>query len=94
MLHRIEAVIPLPDLHLKVIFKGGEVRIFNARPYLTGPIFAPVTQPDYFVHVDVDEIAGSIFWPNGADCCPEFVYEMSEPECPDLSAGDQPVQRR
>jgi hypothetical protein len=77
MLHRIEAVIPLPDFRLKVIFKGGEVRIFNARPYLTGPIFAPVTQPDYFVQVDVDEIAGSIFWPNGADCCPEFVYEWT-----------------
>jgi len=78
MLHRIESVIPLEDFRLKVIFRGGEVNVFNAKSHLFGPIFAPVTQPDYFAHVDVDEIAGSIYWPNGADFCPEFVYEMSE----------------
>lgn len=80
MLHRIQDVIPLEDFRLKVVFRGGESRVFHAKPYLTGPIFAPVTRPDYFVRVDVDEIAGSIFWPNGADFCPDFVYECSEAE--------------
>lgn len=79
MLYRIENAIPLTDFRLKVFFQGGEVKVFNAKPYLFGPIFVPVTEPDYFAHVDVDEIAGSIYWPNGADFCPQFVYEMSEP---------------
>jgi len=82
MLHYIKYAIPLENFRLKLVFRTGEVKILNAKPHLTGPIFAPVTQPDYFAHVDVDEVSGSIFWPNGADFCPQFVYELSETEKP------------
>jgi len=85
-MHYIEDVIPLGNFHLKVTFRGGEVKVFNAKPYLTGPIFEPVNDPDYFAHVDVDEIAGSIFWPNGADFCPDFVYALPDAETSPSSA--------
>lgn len=82
MMHYVRQVIPLPDFHLRVTFRSGEVRVFDAKPHLTGPVFEPVNDPEYFVHVDVDEVAGSIYWPNGADFCPDFVYSLPEAEPP------------
>ncbi len=89
MLHYIKQVLPLKNFHLHVTFKNGEAKVFNARPYLSGPIFAALHDPRYFEQVKVDPISGSIFWPNGADFCPDFVHSLPETKlqiAPELDA--------
>lgn len=78
MPHYIKDVTPLENFCLKVAFRNGEIRVFDAMPYLNGPIFEPLHDPKYFSLVAVDDISGSIFWPNGADFCPDFVYSLPD----------------
>lgn len=78
MLHYIRRAEPLENFLLEVTFKNGETKVFDAKPYLNGPIFVPLHDPRYFEQVAVDPVSGSIYWPNGADFCPDFVYSLPE----------------
>ncbi len=89
MLHYIRKVVPLENFLLQITFKNGEVKIFDAKPHLAGAIFAPLHDPHNFAQVKVDAISGAIFWPNGADFCPDFVHSLPEAElqiAPELDA--------
>ncbi len=44
-----------------------------------GGIFAEIAVPDKFAEVYVDEMAGTIVWPNGADLAPEVLHGDFEP---------------
>jgi len=50
----------------------GEVDLTNE---LTGPVFEPLEDVNYFKKVFLAEY-GTIAWPNGADVAPEFLYEQ------------------
>src|SRR5262249_27218900 len=47
----------------------GEIDLSNA---LRGPVFQPLTDPEFFARFQVDD---TLVWPNGADYAPEFLYE-------------------
>jgi hypothetical protein len=49
--------------------REGEVDLVDA---LSGPVFEPLRDLDYFRRFVVDE---TLVWPNGADFAPEFLYE-------------------
>lgn len=77
MYPRVVAVHPLKDFKLEVIFSDGTKGIFDwserlkkARP---GGVFEPLQNPEYFAQVEAWE--GTIRWPNGADICPDVLYE-------------------
>ena len=42
MLHYIKKVTPPENFLLQVVFRNGETKIFDAKPYLTGPVFEPL----------------------------------------------------
>ena len=42
-------------------------------------VFQPLTDPAYFRRVRVKPDIGTIVWPNGADFCPDVLYERSTP---------------
>ncbi|NOS99320.1 MAG: DUF2442 domain-containing protein [Phycisphaerales bacterium] len=42
-------------------------------------VFAPLRNQDYFRSVRVNSDIGTIVWPNGADFCPDVLYERSRP---------------
>lgn len=65
----------MPDYHLLLTFENGEQRIFDVNPYLETGIFRELCDKAVFasVHVCFDTVE----WNNGADICPEVLYNNS-----------------
>lgn len=64
-------VRPLDGYRVEMLFSDGHRAQRDLRPYLVGPVFEPVRDPEYFRMVRVDERSGTIGWPNGADLAPD-----------------------
>ncbi|MBN2579898.1 MAG: DUF2442 domain-containing protein [Pirellulales bacterium] len=77
MFPRVQSVSPLPDYQLLLTFDNQEQRRFNMQPYLDKGVFAELKEEPLFrsVHVSFDTIE----WSNGADLCPEVLYDQSTP---------------
>ncbi len=72
----IKRVKHLKEYELSLSFGDGSVAVVNLRPYLRGKIFRPLKKIPYFKKVRVNRDIDTIFWPNGADFAPEFLYAM------------------
>ncbi|HSW44946.1 MAG TPA: DUF2442 domain-containing protein [Phycisphaerae bacterium] len=70
-----------PDGHqLSLVFEGGERREIDMADLLAFEgIFAPPADPAFFRRVEVNPDVGTIIWLNGADVCPDVLYERSHP---------------
>ena len=64
-------------LHLR--FKDGLEAVVNMDDVIErfDGVFAPLIDPEYFRLVRVDPELGTIFWPNGADVCPDVLYSYA-----------------
>jgi hypothetical protein len=40
-------------------------------------VFGPLQDPGYFATVVVDEVSGTVVWPNGLDLDPDVLYERA-----------------
>ena len=49
---------------------------FRGRVVGRGGVFAPLEDVMLFRQVAVDSEAGTIFWPNGVDFCPDVLYSL------------------
>jgi hypothetical protein len=76
MMVKVTKVIPMEKNHLKVFFSNGESGICDITSLIHGSLFKPLSDDSFFNHVAVDEYGG-IFWPNGADICPDVLYQMT-----------------
>lgn len=48
----------------------------------------PLKDPEFFALVTVDQEAGTIVWPNGADIDPDVLYEAAHPGSDRISRLD------
>ncbi len=73
---RIREVEALDGFNLRLTFSDGSERVIDLDAYLRGPVFEAmrVVDPELFRAVRVDEEAGTIVWPNGADLDPDVLY--------------------
>lgn len=71
-------VKPLEGYQLRINFSNGEVRRFDATPYLDKGIFTELKDTEYFQQVRV--CLGSIQWPNEQDFSPDTLYLTSRIE--------------
>lgn len=71
---------------LELTFDTGEVKVLDVEPLLSGPIFAELRR-DYglFRRVWVDDEAGTVVWPNGADLSPRTLYSRARDSVPSAS---------
>ncbi len=69
-------VKPLKNYMLEIIFSNGEKKKFDVNPYLKFKPFEQLKDEREFKKV---KIAGlSIEWENGADICPDELYNNSK----------------
>ncbi len=73
---------PTADFCLRLRFSDGVVKEVYVLDLLSGPIFEPLKDPDYFRLATLDQNAGTVVWPNGADIAPEALWDL-----PDLAAA-------
>jgi len=77
-MHYVTNVSYLGGYRLKVWFEDNSVKIVDLQPYLDGPIFEPLKNPDFFRKVTVNPDIDTVVWPNNADFAPEFLYEIGK----------------
>jgi len=71
---KISGVRPMDDYKLWVRFNTGETKIFDFKPLLSKPAFAPLKDKARFANVYIDY--GMTVWDNGdIDIAPEALYE-------------------
>jgi hypothetical protein len=75
ILHILEAK-PCGECSLEVLFSDGVRKRVDLSSFLTGPVFKPLRDPQYFARVVVDPECGTVVWPNGADLAPEALYDL------------------
>ena len=76
-------------MSLILTFEGGERREIDLANVLsfTG-VFEPLKDPACFRSVRVEPDIGTVVWPNGADLCPDVLYEKSTPVALDAADGE------
>ena len=78
---RVVKAVPAGGHLLDLTFKDGTRKRVNLLPLLDGPIFVPLQDPEYFARVELDSVAGTVVWPNGADIAPETLYDLVKGYC-------------
>lgn len=77
---RVVEVEHLGDHRLRLSFSDGLVRELDFSGALTGGgVFEPLEDPATFAKVAVDEVAGTVVWPNGVDLDPDVLHGDHEP---------------
>lgn len=68
----VVSVDPLPDYRLEADFANGEKRLFDMRPYLAYPAFAPLAEGALFMKAHV--VLGTVTWTDEIDVSPDTLY--------------------
>jgi hypothetical protein len=75
-MHFIKDVNYISEYKLLLIFDDESIRLVDLESYLDGKIFEPLKNVEYFKTVRVNHDLDTISWENGADMCPDFLYEV------------------
>jgi len=89
---RIKNVEYLNEYRLKLSFSDGKMKVVNFENWINegGTYILPLRDMKYFKKVKMDEFNYTICWPNGADFCPDVLYEMGE----NINTETKPLPRR
>lgn len=80
---RVTDVRVLSRYIVELTFEDGTVKVIDLEPHLWGEMFQPLLDDyDLFRQVRVDDEAGTIVWPNGADLSPRMLYEQAKVATP------------
>jgi hypothetical protein len=79
MLPRVKHTKHLGGYRLELAFSDGVTREVDLKNRIVGRggVFRPLADIDFFKRVEVDPEAGTIFWPNGVDFCPDVLYSLA-----------------
>jgi len=78
---KVEKVVYLKDYKLEIRFSDKKTKVVDLCNLInrSGFYFGPLKDIELFkkVYLDDEKYPLSICWPNGADICPNFLYEIS-----------------
>ncbi|HZD10431.1 MAG TPA: DUF2442 domain-containing protein [Candidatus Binatia bacterium] len=64
------------EFKIRLVFCDGVEGIVDFSSWLSGEVFEPLKQPEYFARFFLD--GGTVAWPNGADIAPETLHERAK----------------
>lgn len=73
----VRGVTPRTDYTLLITFTGGVKKVYDARPLLDIPLYAPLRDISFFMRAKTD--SPSVAWSDELDIAPEHLYEKSVP---------------
>jgi hypothetical protein len=73
-MQKVKQVTSLDEYKLKLLFANGTEKVVDIMPFIGKGISAQLRDRAYFQQVAIDS-GGGIYWPNGYDFCPNFLYE-------------------
>ncbi|MDE3046031.1 MAG: DUF2442 domain-containing protein [Verrucomicrobiota bacterium] len=93
---RIIKVEYVSGYKLKLTFSDKTIKIVDLEEKVKHGkrIFLPLKDLDYFKQVAVDDCQLSICWPNGADICPDTLYQMRSSTKTPISRKKRSPQKR
>ena len=74
-IHRVRSFEIVAAYTLRVAFDDGTRQIIDFQPVLAGEIYGPLLDKQLFDRVLVDDEAGTLVWPNGADFDPASLHD-------------------
>lgn len=77
-LYKVTSFEIVADYTLRVEFDDGTSQVINFKPVLYGEMWGPLQALTVFNKVEIDPIARTLTWPNGADFDPETLHNWSE----------------
>lgn len=75
MIPKIVDVLYQGDYTLRITFSDGIQGDIDLEKELYGEIFEPLRDKNFFSKVSIHPDFRTLYWPNGADLAPEFIYE-------------------
>lgn len=75
---RVKKVEYIEGHKLKILFNDNKTKMVDLEEVVKKGkgMFLPLKKLEYFKQVTVDNDGITICWPNGADLCPDVLYEM------------------
>lgn len=73
----VKLVRPLDKYRLELVFENGELRVFDATPYIQCGVFVRLQNGAAFQAARV--VAGSVEWPGDLDLSYDTLYLESQP---------------
>lgn len=74
MIH-IKKINILDDFTIRFFFSDESKKVIDLKPFLRkGTISGALLNPEYFRKAKLYEDGRGIYWPNGFDFCPDFLY--------------------
>jgi len=64
------------EYKIRLAFSDGVEGIVDFADWLSGPVFEPLKDVEYFARFFVE--GGTVTWPNGADVAPETLHERAK----------------
>jgi hypothetical protein len=78
-MHFVRSVQYVSGYTLRLGFEDGSVRLVDLAAHLDGEMFQPLKDVAYFKTVRVHPELDTVVWENGADICPDFLFEIGVP---------------
>jgi hypothetical protein len=91
-LYKVTEFVVINDYTLRVMFNDGTEQVINLEPVLYGAMWGPLRNLTLFNQVQIDPIAHTLSWPNGADFDPETLRNWPEYKA-ELAARAQQWER-
>lgn len=77
-MHIVKKMKYVDGYRISLTFNDKKTKIVDLESYLDKGIFLPLRDLEYFKQVRLSKEAGTIFWPNEADFCPDVLYSIGK----------------